>query len=235
MGCHVVSIRGVVFDVDDTLYLERDYVRSGFSAVADVVHSSVGIPKAELFSFLWACFERDNRGNTFNLLCDAYPEIVERYPVVDLVEVYRSHRPRLSLPSESKQVLGRLRMAGLRIGLISDGPLSSQSAKVSALQLDSIADEIVLTDSWGRSYWKPHTRAFEEIARRFGMAHRELCYVADNPAKDFCTPKALGWYTIRVRCPGQERYFMEPHNEDHAPNTTVSSLPAALDEVMKRV
>ena len=28
------SVRCVVFDVDDTLYLERDYVRSGFHAVA---------------------------------------------------------------------------------------------------------------------------------------------------------------------------------------------------------
>ena len=26
-------IRSITFDVDDTLYLERDYVRSGFAAV----------------------------------------------------------------------------------------------------------------------------------------------------------------------------------------------------------
>ena len=29
--------RGIVFDLDDTLYLERDYVRSGFSFIADLM------------------------------------------------------------------------------------------------------------------------------------------------------------------------------------------------------
>ena len=28
---------GIVFDLDDTLYLERDYVRSGFSFIADLM------------------------------------------------------------------------------------------------------------------------------------------------------------------------------------------------------
>lgn len=230
-----MSIRGVVFDLDDTLYLERDYVRSGFSAVAEAVQSSVEITKTEVFGFLWACFEQGNRGNTFDLLCGTYREIAERYCVQDLVEIYRRHCPLIELPSESRQVLDCLRMAGLRIGIISDGPFTSQSAKVSALQLNSVVDEIILTDSWGRHFWKPHVRAYEETAHRFGMAHRELCYVADNPGKDFCTPKALGWDTIRVRYPGQERYFIEPQDEDYAPNTTVSSLQAALEQILKKV
>lgn len=230
-----MPIRGVVFDVDDTLYPERDYVRSGFSSVAEAVQSVVRIPKAELFDFLWSCFERGTRGHTFDLLCAAYREVAEHYSVQDLVEIYRHHRPCINLPQESKQVLDRLRLIGLKTGVISDGPLASQSAKVSALELEPLVDAIILTDAWGRGYWKPHTRAFEEIARRFGIAHQELCYVADNPAKDFYAPKTLGWYTIRVRCPGQERYSMEPVNEDYAPDITVSRLSAAVDEIMKRV
>ncbi|MEL7208731.1 MAG: hypothetical protein AAGK32_10970, partial [Actinomycetota bacterium] len=32
----------MVFDIDDTLYLERDYVRSGFNAVGEHVESQFG-------------------------------------------------------------------------------------------------------------------------------------------------------------------------------------------------
>lgn len=69
------NVHCVVFDIDDTLYLERDYVRSGFLAVEGIV--------AERFAArgfadqAWAAFERGVRGTIFN---ECLPNAASRRP-----------------------------------------------------------------------------------------------------------------------------------------------------------
>ena len=53
-------IRCVVLDIDDTLYLERDYVRSGFEAVGQALGEQEFGPTA------WRVFLEGGRGDTFN-------------------------------------------------------------------------------------------------------------------------------------------------------------------------
>ena len=52
--------------------------------------------------------------------------------------------------------------------------------------------------SGGRAFWKPHRHGFELIQRRFALPPEAFVYVADNPAKDFVAPRALGWRTVQV-------------------------------------
>src|SRR5438105_4418137 len=61
-------VEGVVFDLDDTLYLEREYVRSGFLYVASTLHGKGGVHQAEIFESLWGLFEVGIRPNTFDRL-----------------------------------------------------------------------------------------------------------------------------------------------------------------------
>ena len=86
-------IRGVVFDMDDTLYLERDYVRSGFAAIARDARPvrrrerpastrGSGRPSAGV------------RGDTFDRLRDAFPEVASRRSTAGLVDVYGHTRRR---------------------------------------------------------------------------------------------------------------------------------------------
>ena len=42
------------------------------------------------------------------------------------------------------------------------------------------------------------------------QAYRREIYVGDNPAKDFVTPRRLGWQTVRLRVHGQLRFTEEP-------------------------
>ena len=54
----------LVFDVDDTLYLERNYVRCGFEA-AGAHAERLGISR--FYETAWQVFERGARGNVFDL------------------------------------------------------------------------------------------------------------------------------------------------------------------------
>ena len=55
-------IAGVMLDVDDTLYLERDYVRSGFEAVAEWCRDEWGV--ADVGERAWALFLGGRRRTT---------------------------------------------------------------------------------------------------------------------------------------------------------------------------
>ena len=57
----------VVFDLDDTLYAERDYVLSGMGAVAAWVEAELGSGADEAFAELVALFDQGVRGRVFDL------------------------------------------------------------------------------------------------------------------------------------------------------------------------
>lgn len=194
------ALAGVVWDVDDTLLLERDYVRSGFRAVARAV-APEGRAANAAFGLLWSDFDAGVRGNAFDRLLAAYPR--PGVSVSDLVRVYREHTPDIALVPGAEAVLDELTALGLRQGAISDGPLASQRAKSAAVGLSRWCDPVILTDVWGRDFWKPHERAFVALEDAWGLSGRQLVYVGDNPVKDFIAPRAHGWRTIRLRLAGQ--------------------------------
>jgi putative hydrolase of the HAD superfamily len=113
-----------------------------------------------------------------------------------LVEIYRTHTPSIALAPDASETLNAISHAG-SIAVVSDGALASQSRKVEALGIGSIAAPIVLTGIFGGEFRKPHPRAFQEVERRRPAG--AYVHVADNPLKDFAAPKRLGWVTVRVR------------------------------------
>jgi putative hydrolase of the HAD superfamily len=221
-----VVTRGVVFDLDDTLYLERDYVRSGFNHVARLVARSP-TDSCAIADWLWSRFEDGVRGDTFDRLLASRPELATRLTVAELIDAYRNHRPSISLLPGAVQLVDGLRRNGTHLGILSDGPLSSQSAKVNALRLQQWFDPILLTDSRQPEFRKPETGGFEWIAATWDIPHEELAYLADNPSKDFVGPRRLGWRTVRIRVPGQLTFALDPVDDRHRPDVEVADLTAA--------
>jgi putative hydrolase of the HAD superfamily len=191
----------VVFDLDDTLYLERDFVRSGFRAVDRWLAREHGAPG--LFEHAWRRFEAGQRGRIFDqalprLGLAAAPALVQR-----LVQVYRDHEPEIALLPEAVELLAGLRPR-CRLALLTDGYQATQRRKVGALGLESHCRPIVYTDAFGRAHWKPSPKGFLSIQGRFDLPPARFVYVGDNPAKDFRAARALGWRTIRIRHPDGE-------------------------------
>lgn len=191
----------VVFDIDDTLYLERDYVRSGFRAVGDWARRALGVP--DLADRAWAAFEGGVRSTILDTALEAAgvevtPELIGR-----LVSCYREHQPDIALLGDARATLDAVAAAGgeVAMAVVTDGPLASQTAKARSLALATWSDHVIFTEALGPGFGKPHVRAFELVEQRLGVSGDRCVYVADNPAKDFAGPRRLGWRTIRVRRP----------------------------------
>ncbi len=193
-------IKTYIFDIDDTLYLERDYVKSGFGAVGEAVNCPLFGEKC------WAMFEAGVRGNTFDLAKAEYPEIVQ--DTRELVNIYRCHYPKISLCPDAKQYIYKLRG---RTGVISDGPVDSQRAKFRALGLLPWIECPIFTQECCAS--KPAPASFQLAAYTLNTPYEECVYIADNPKKDFAGPKSLGMKTIRIRRP-LSLHYDEPSTAD---------------------
>ncbi len=200
--------RVIVWDLDDTLILERDFVRSGFRAVAAHVAGRCAVDAGAVSDFLWSGFESGVRGNAFDRVHEHFPE-TRSIPVAAIVEAYRTHCPDIQITDEALSILRRLRQAGAAQAAITDGPLAGQRSKADAVGLNDLIDLVVFTDEWGREFWKPHDRAFLTVQERFGAAPGDCVYIGDNPSKDFVSPRALGWGSIRLRRDGQLHAALE--------------------------
>lgn len=214
--------QAIIFDLDDTLYPERDYVLSGFHAVANWSATQLGIPADEGFAELTRLFEQGVRGDTFNRWLAMYGQSsTER--VAQLVRVYREHIPTIVPFPQVTTLLDSLRLH-YRLGLVSDGYLDVQRRKLDALGLVDRFDAIVFSDEWGRAAWKPNPKPFQVVLERLEIRPTAAVYVADNPLKDFLGARKIGIYTIQIRTPYSEYGTAVPPTLQHAPDLLMESF-----------
>jgi putative hydrolase of the HAD superfamily len=189
----------VAFDLDDTLYPEREFVYSGFTAVAQHLDELGLIDAESFFTTATSLFAAGARSNIFDLALERLAVAFPAARVGELVRVYREHQPQIRPFADSPQLLQLLQAKGVVLALISDGPSPTQQNKLRALGLEACFNHLVFTGAQGEDWGKPSPRAFREVMERSGVGAPACVYVADNPGKDFVGPNRLGWHTIRVR------------------------------------
>ncbi len=214
----------IVFDLDDTLYPERDFALSGFAAAGRWAAERHGVV-ADLGRSMLELLDSGHRGNLFGMALRAHRPEVTAEDVAEMHEIYRSHEPSgLSLFEDGAWALDHYGRQG-DIGLITDGHLIMQSGKVRGLGIGHRFREIVYTDTLapGRAMAKPHPRAFERIEAALGEPGDRFVYIGDNPAKDFVSPNAMGWISVWVDRPGGIHHGAKVA-EGGAPQHTINSL-----------
>lgn len=193
-----MHIEAILFDLDDTLYPEIDYVISGFRFVSSILEAKKRIDAGAAFDEMLALFEEGARGNIFNQALTHFGCDYSAACIDELVQAYRDHPPDILLPRTTRLVLEQLRAARLRLGIITDGFAQAQRHKIGALMLDMVVDLIVYTDDWGRDFWKPNTFGYVAAARELSLEPASIVYVGDNPSKDFFGAKRIGMFTVQT-------------------------------------
>jgi putative hydrolase of the HAD superfamily len=196
-------ITTVVFDLDDTLYDEIEYCKSGFRAVADFLAKQAEAPPVDhIFNVLWEQFTAGNRKKTFDTTLDDLGVRHDDKLVEDLVNVYRSHEPNLTLPQDSRDVLCELG-AKYTLALLTDGFLPGQKLKVQSLGIEEFFKCIVYTEQLGREFWKPSPAGFEKMIEMLDAKPENMAYIADNEKKDFIAANKLGFLTVQLIRPAR--------------------------------
>ena len=217
----------LVFDLDDTLYDELTYVKSGFSAVARFVGDSFGLDSSDLLDGFLAHLASEGRGSVFDSVLKAHGLPPSRL-VDECVAVYRSHVPDLEPYGAATRALDAL--ADYPLYLVTDGYPMVQQTKILSLGLKGRFDETFITSAFGAEYEKPALRCFEMIAALGGGSLASLCYIGDNPAKDFVGLNRAGGVTVRVRTGQHAGIDAKPgYDAQH----TIDDLDSFVPEIVK--
>lgn len=175
-GC----IKGVIFDLDDTLFPEKDYIKSGYKVVAEYLGDIKYADK------LWNYFKEGKPA------IDELLRELDREEEKDMaVDLYRSHKPDISPYPGVVEMIEKLKSKNIKLGVITDGRPEGQRNKLEALGLD-IKDVIITDELGGMQFRKPCDIAFRIMACKWKLPFEQIVYIGDNLTKDFQAPQQLG-------------------------------------------
>ena len=225
-------IKCIAFDMDDTLYDERDYYSSGFTAVAARIAADFRLPVEEIFHTLCRIFDGGNRQNTFDTVASEMGIIFKAGYIENLVKIFREHTPDIILPADSREILEKLK-GHYKLGLITDGFLPAQQLKARALDVERYFDCIIYTEELGRENWKPSPAGFEKLLAELCLSAGHCVYVGDNLEKDFLSPNQMGFQTIRVVRKNRIHFGNAP-NIGAEPHYEIDSL-VKLPDLLRKI
>lgn len=203
-----------VFDLDDTLYHEIDFLKSGYRYIASLL--SPENPEG-LYAQMLDLYRQ--KQNVFDWLVDKYQEHRPGTTKTWLLQQYREHIPSIQLHPAAKNFLQNLRLHNVPLGLITDGRSITQRNKIAALGLSKYFTDVVISEEFGSE--KPDERNFIHFQNQHPGSN--FYFFADNTNKDFIVPLKLGWRTFCVKNAGNHIH-PQAFDSDHAPEYIISSF-----------
>jgi putative hydrolase of the HAD superfamily len=200
-----------VFDLDDTLYFEADYHRSGLNVVAEHVLKLFG-------------HDFSKEASSFTPKQDFLGFIIKKLGLPDEVKksllwLYRSHYPEITPKTGAIKLLKWINQHSNGVAILTDGRSISQRNKVHALGISAFP--LYVSEEWGEV--KPGLLRYQHIEKTFNSD--EYIYVGDNPKKDFLAPNQLGWNSIMIKDCGRNIHTQNVEvTEEYMPNKVVENI-----------
>lgn len=216
----------LIFDLDDTLYDESQFVDGGLAAVARHGAARWGWDADASHATLRAILAREGRGKVFDIWLEQHG-VWSRGRVAECVRAYRYHRPRINLFADARRMIERYRARG-PLYLVTDGHKIVQRNKVDALNLWPDFRRVFISHRFGIAAAKPSTYCFERIRAMEDCNWSDLVYIGDNPAKDFVGLNPLGALTVRVSTGAHARVKALPGHDAAITIPRLGMLPRAL-------
>lgn len=218
----------LVFDLDDTLYDELTYVKSGFQVVARDLYHRFSWPEEVTFEHMVKSLERGRERIFDDVLRDfgGYSKTNVR----KCISVYRLHRPQINLSEEARRCLNRFESYPKYI--VTDGNKIVQRNKLQALGLFERVKFCFITHRYGVCNSKPSPYCFLKICNMEKVNPSQVVYIGDNPHKDFVGIKPLGFKTIRVLTGG---YGKVKPSKEFAAHYTINSLDDLSFDLLEQI
>jgi putative hydrolase of the HAD superfamily len=181
-----------IFDLDDTLFCEIDYLKSAYKYIAKKLEQHTGV---NLYDKMLDRFYKGE--NVFKWLLSNYyfpDDITKEW----LLQQYREHLPDITLTVSVRTFLNELKKLFISFGLITDGRSSTQRNKLKALGIEQDFADIIISEEFGSQ--KPDERNYLFFENKY--PGKQFYFFADNTSKDFIVPVKLGWTSFCIKDTG---------------------------------
>lgn len=168
----------VVFDLDDTLYKETDYLFSAYHEIEQYVSRKAHIPFDKLSGFLKTSFLSRGREGLFDVFLSCFG-IEGRVEKSEMLEILRTHTCTLSLYPQSESLLAELHKSGRGLAILTNGNLIQQKNKIRCLNLCETHPyiDVVYAAEVGT---KPSPNGLFVIAERNKIDIKKIAFVGDS-------------------------------------------------------
>lgn len=203
-----------VFDLDDTLFQEIDFLKSAYAHISRKLAADIG---ADIYEEMWSKYK--NKENVFQWIIDRYHHSIPQIKMEWLLNEYREHMPEIKLSSETLQFLKMLRERKVLLGLITDGRSVTQRNKLKSLGIENYFTDIIISEEFGSE--KPDERNYLYFQNKY--PDMDFYFFGDNTLKDFIVPDKLQWQTFCLQDQGNNihlQYLQRPP----IPNYLISSF-----------
>lgn len=213
-----------VFDLDDTLYYEVDYVRSGIRFVVEYLDRQLGkaISPNVLDDLLG-----DVNGKPKN---DWLQNVAQAYEIECSIEsllwIYRLHPPKIELEPETHTFVNSI-LERSPAYILTDGRVITQTLKLNALGLSRVPS--LISEQFASE--KPDDLRFRLVMEKH-PDKATFIYIGDNVKKDFLAPNQLGWTTVGLRTSSRMVHHSESDSgmtTGHYPTVWVSRVGEVMD------
>ncbi|XRP96782.1 TIGR02253 family HAD-type hydrolase [Methanocaldococcus sp. 16A] len=221
-------IKGILFDLDDTLYNSSEFVEiARREAVKSMIDAGLNISFEEAMNILNKII-RDKGSNYGKHFDDLVKAVLGRYdPKIITTGIITYHNVKVALlrpyPHTIKTLI-ELKAMGLKLGVITDGLTIKQWEKLIRLGIHPFFDDVITSEEFGLG--KPHLEFFKYGLSRMGLKPEETIYVGDRVDKDIKPAKELGMITVRI-LKGKYKDIEDNGYSDY----TINSLQELVDIV----
>ena len=174
-----------VFDLDDTIFYEKNYVVSGFHAISK------------------SLFEKRLINKKFNELINLYDNFKDPLQefgkqnrdinIDELIKIMREHSPKIKVRPGFKKFLNLLKENGNELGVITNGRKKTQQNKFHSLGLQQYIDLFIVSSEVKLE--KPNIKIFDLYRNQSNR--KKFIFFGNNPSLDLVPlENDVSWKTV---------------------------------------
>jgi 2-haloacid dehalogenase len=214
----LVGVKACVFDAYGTLFDFASAAKACREVLGDGIDKLTALWRDKQLQYTWLRALQGRHVDFWQVTSDALEFALETSAIDKpglrdrLMNLYLT----LDAFPEVPDTLERLKKAGLRTAILSNGSPKMLDAAVKAAEIDALVDEVLSVETVG--VYKPHPKVYQLAVDRFGIPAAAIAYQSSN-AWDAYAASAYGMQVVWCN-----RYGQQPERLPGKPDRSVRSL-----------
>ena len=187
------AYKAYVYDLDDTLYRETDYLYAGYARIAEACTADK-MKQAEYTDYLCRSFVTEGRQGLFQRFQAQYDVTL---PIETMLSLLRTTECALVLFPERKKEIAELLEHGKKIAIITNGNVIQQRQKVHNLRLQEFFPQIDVFYA-AETESKPSPSVLISWITKQGLEPTEVLVIGDSETdREMAMRANTGWLNVK--------------------------------------
>jgi 2-haloacid dehalogenase len=221
----LTGVKACVFDAYGTLFDFASAAKACRDVLGENAERLTALWRDKQLQYTWLRAVQGRHADFWQVTGDALDFTLETLGIADaglrqrLMNLYLT----LAVFPEVPDVLRRLKQAGMRTAILSNGSPAMLDAVVKGARLDDLLDAVLSVEEAG--VYKPHPKVYQLAVERLGVPASSIAFQSSN-AWDAHAASAFGMQVVWCN-----RYGQRPERLPGAPDREVKSLAELPDLV----